>query len=72
MADRLLRDYNGIIQSDCYTVYQCLHEGIMNVNCWAHVRRMFVESAKDASNNQARLAVKAIDRLFMIERTISN
>lgn len=46
VTDQLLRDYSGIIQSDGYSVYQGLHEGIMNVNCWVHVRRKFWNQLK--------------------------
>ncbi|MGL5299891.1 IS66 family transposase [Weissella confusa] len=53
LAGNKLRDYNGIIQSEVHAVYQGLLEGIINANCWAHARRKFMESAKDAKNGQA-------------------
>lgn len=47
--DRRRETTLGLYKVYGYSVYRGLHEIIMNVNCRAHVRRKFVESAKDAS-----------------------
>ena len=46
----LLADYEGILLTDGYKVYEQhakKHPGIVHAQCWAHVRRKFEEVGKD-------------------------
>ncbi|MBW1700456.1 MAG: transposase, partial [Deltaproteobacteria bacterium] len=47
-ADFIGKDYQGYVQSDAFAVYDRLEDyrGIVQLGCWAHVRRKFVEVVK--------------------------
>ena len=65
---RALKDFTGYLQADAYGGYDHLFApgGAIEVACWAHVRRKFVE----AEPTDPMLAKEAIDRiraLFQIE-----
>lgn len=65
---RVLGDYRGFVQADAYRGYDQLYlpGGAIEVACWAHVRRKFV----DAESTDPELAKEAVDRirnLFFIE-----
>jgi len=57
-----LHDYRGYVHADAYSGYDELFkkEGIVEVGCWAHVRRKFDEAAssrpKEATDILARIA----------------
>jgi transposase len=45
-AERVLSGYGGVLMADGYAVYEALSRGdpkLIVANCWAHVRRKFVE-----------------------------
>ncbi len=72
----LLR-YAGLMQADAYAGFNRLYEvsrkpgPIVEVACWAHARRKYVDLARLA---KAPIAVEAVDRigeLFAIEREIN-
>jgi transposase len=70
-ASTLLAGYEGVVMADGYTVYQSLaaEAGTFTVaNCWAHVRRKFVEVEKNHPE-AAGVALAAIGRLYENERT---
>ena len=85
--ERHLKDFAGILQADAYSGYNGLYDpgrekGIVSALCWAHARRQFFELADIAANARrgkqapaispiALQAVKRIDALFDIERTIN-
>jgi hypothetical protein len=56
------KDYQGYVHADAYSGYDELFkkEGIIEVGCWAHARRMFDEAAssrpKEATDILARIA----------------
>jgi len=79
---RLLRGFEGFLQTDGYEGYTALgHEpGVVHVGCWAHARRKFDEalrgqgrskkkgSKKTAKHSKARQALSQIQSLYAIER----
>jgi transposase len=65
---QVFTDFKGYIQADAYSGYDGLYlpGGAVEVACWAHVRRKFV----DAEATEPTLAKEAIDRiraLFKVE-----
>lgn len=75
IAQKLLKDYKGILVTDGYAGYNNLEE-INRAECWAHARRYFYESVPLNENKQmiktsdGYTGVKYIDELFQIEREI--
>ena len=85
--ERHLRGFAGILQADAYSGYNTLYDpsraegAVTPALCWAHARRKFFELADIAANarrgRQAAIspvalqAVRRIDALFDIERTIN-
>ena len=73
---RLLPDYRGYLQTDGYDGYNlvCKENSIIQVGCWAHVRRKFDEALKAQGphkNRKASLAAIGLQRiqlLYGIER----
>jgi transposase len=65
----LLKNYQGALQADGYSVYDTFEnkEAVILLACMAHVRRKFDESLK---NDKARAehALKLIQQLYAIER----
>lgn len=71
--DDILKDYQGYLQADGYTVYEEYEKrpGIQVLNCVAHARRKFV----DAQQNDAKRSHHALDlfqQLYDTERTIKD
>jgi len=80
-ALKFLDDYQGFIQSDDYNGYDYLgnKQGIVQLGCWAHVRRKFFDVVKVRKkqrghrDNPKGLADQAIDfigELYLIEKQI--
>ncbi len=81
---RLLRGFQGFLQTDGYEGYTAIgaEPGIVHVGCWAHTRRKFDEalrgqgkSKKKASKrtpkeSRARQALSQIQALYRIEREL--
>jgi len=74
---RHLSDYVGIMQADGFAGYNALYDArrrpgpIIEAACWSHWRRQFFDLAKLAKAPIAAEAVRGIDKLFEIERTIN-
>ncbi len=74
---RHLSDYVGIMQADAFPGYNALYDArrrpgpIIEAACWTHWRRPFFDLAKLAKAPIAAEAVRRIDELFEIERTIN-
>jgi len=68
-GEALMPNYQGIIQSDGYSVYESIHnrKGITLTHCMAHARRKFFE-AKNTDPPRAEHALKLIQQLYQIER----
>jgi transposase len=74
---RHLAGYAGILQADAYAGFGDLYDGkrkprpITEAACWSHSRRKFFELADLRKAPLAVAAVRRIDELFAIERTIN-
>lgn len=68
-ASTLLGDYRGVVMADGYTVYRSLadEKGFVVANCWAHVRRKFVEAQKNFPE-ECGVALDLIAKLYEVER----
>jgi hypothetical protein len=67
-----LKDYHGILQADGYAGFNRLYETgrVVEVGCWAHVRRPFYELSVAGDSPIAREALERIQALFAIEAQI--
>jgi transposase len=67
---KFLKDWNGILQTDGYQVYdQVGGPGLIHVGCWAHARRKFVDAVKVNPRDGAAIAmVTRMDALFLVDR----
>ena len=67
----ILQNFKGYLQTDGYNVYDVFDktEGITQLHCMAHARRMFSE-AMDNDQQRAEYALGEIQNLYMIERII--
>lgn len=69
-AASVLGDFAGVLMADGYTVYQSLaneHGRFVVANCWAHVRRKFVECEQNFPD-EAGAALAMIRELYAAER----
>jgi transposase len=66
----LLQDFRGYLQCDAYAGYDELFRrsqgSILEVGCWAHARRKFVDAEK-TSPREAHEAVARIKQLYAVE-----
>lgn len=69
VAEELLRDYEGFVQTDGYAGYEFIKK---HAECWAHVRRYFMDVIKvygeAAMNGRSGRAIKLIRKLYRIEQ----
>ncbi|MEW8029105.1 MAG: IS66 family transposase [Candidatus Thiodiazotropha sp.] len=76
VAERLLEDYSGYVQTDGYSAYTKLGFEITQVGCWAHARRKFDEAvkaqAKGKRSGKAQLGLSQIQKLYAIEKRITD
>src|SRR6202022_1481571 len=72
-----LAGYVGLMQADAFDGYNQLYKAqrkpapILEAACWSHSRRKFFDLAKSGEAPIASEAVRRIDVLFEIERTIN-
>jgi len=72
-----LAGYVGLMQADAFDGYNQLYKAqrkpapILAAACWSHGRRKFVDLVKQAEAPIASEAVRRIDMLFEIERSIN-
>ena len=66
---QFLGDYKGYLQVDAYSGYDRLFKDgtVVEVACWAHVRRKFFESL-ETSPKEAAAVIGAIRALYKVER----
>lgn len=66
--EAFLRPFEGYLQADAYTGYDELYrtKNIVEVGCWAHGRRRFVESL--AIDSRAAIIIGLIRNLYALER----
>lgn len=74
VPEKHLADYKGILQTDGYSGYNSFRasESVINIGCFAHCRRKFVDVVKISGNKtgKAHQAVSDIGKLYEIERNI--
>jgi transposase len=65
---RFLTDFRGYLQADAFSGYDALYAGsdVIEVACWAHVRRKFYE-ARTSAPLSAHAALARIRQLYAIE-----
>jgi transposase len=64
-----LKGFRGVLQSDGYSAYAELGEGIVYAGCMAHARRGFVEASKLAEKDPRPVEIMArIGKLYDVER----
>jgi len=82
---RLLRGFQGFLQTDGYEGYAAMGQepGIVHVGCWAHTRRKFDEALRGqgpkkkgakrtGKESTARQALSQIQALYRIERQLKD
>ena len=70
VADALLANFKGYLQTDGYQGYNRLKSQttITGLGCWAHVRRKFFQILKSSPNlGKAKMALSYIDKLYKTE-----
>jgi transposase len=69
VALQLFKDYQGVIQTDAYAVYDIYEnkKGVLPIGCWAHARRKFEEALKE-DQVRASYALDQIGLLYQVER----
>jgi len=69
VALHLFKDYQGVIQTDGYAVYDMYEnkKGVLHIGCWAHCRRRFDEALKE-DKARATYALEQIGLLYDVER----
>jgi transposase len=73
VANQFFADYQGGIHCDGYGGYNALlkKEGIIGINCWAHVRRKFIEALPQGKEKGVSgHVVRMIRALYKIEENI--
>lgn len=68
---KMLKNFNGFLQSDGYSVYDefGLREKITLVGCMAHARRYF-EKSLDSNKTEASYFISRLQDVYAVERTI--
>jgi len=65
-----LRGFKGLLHCDAYSAYGTL-ENVTLVNCWAHLRRKFVEAeVLNKEDGKAKQGVNYCNELFALENEI--
>jgi hypothetical protein len=68
---KFLGGYQGYLQADAYPGYDALYKSgdVIEVGCWAHTRRKFIEIIKAAKKpGLADVAVEYIGKLYEVEQ----
>mgnify|MGYP006279990697 CR=1 FL=1 len=74
VAEEIVSEFNGFLQTDGYAGYNALgeREGIRHVGCLAHVRRKFVDVIKAGSKRKAggtaQTVLDLIAKLYRLEK----
>lgn len=66
--ERVLKDFKGYLQADAYSAYDALYRTgqIVEVGCWAHVRRKFFDTREE--DPEALKVLALIQKLYAVER----
>jgi transposase len=70
--DRFLADFHGTLQADAYRGYDALYATgrVIEIGCWAHARRRFVEAFMTDSTPARMIAF--IQQLYDVERVAAD
>jgi len=70
-ADAVVSEFEGLLQSDGYQVYDsaCADRPIVQLGCWAHARRRFYEAWKGGQGEAVRYLLP-IRELYLLERSL--
>lgn len=70
-AKAILRNFRGYVQSDAFGAYDVVAQDgqIIQVGCWAHARRKFMDAEKAAPSNLTKDAIGRIRKLYELEKT---
>ena len=73
-ARRFLGDWRGALMVDDYVGYKAsfANPGLIELGCWAHARRKFVDLHKASQSPIAAEAIERIGLLYRIEREAEN
>lgn len=68
---KFLANFEGYLQADAYSGYDELYRtrAIVEVGCWSHGRRRFVDAL--ATDSRAAIVIALVQKLYKIEREIS-
>jgi transposase len=77
VVNALLAGYQGYLQTDDYAGYNTVaeKESIIQLGCWAHARRKFIDTQKanpKHKTGKADIAISYIARLYAIEKDIKD
>jgi transposase len=75
VAVRLLDHFTGFLQTDGYAAYGKLGTEIVQIGCWAHVRRKFKDAVKaqlKGKAGKAQMGLSQIQKLYAIEKQIKD
>jgi len=66
--ERFLQEFRGYLQADAYTGYDQLYRSgaRVEVACWAHARRYFVEALE--SDKRAAVILELVQKLYRVEK----
>jgi transposase len=69
----VLKNYSGFVQADAFSGYDAIYRGsqgrIVEVACWAHTRRKFIE-AQNADRARTEIALAPIAQLYAVEKEL--
>jgi transposase len=69
----VLKAYSGFVQADAFSGYDAIYLGsqgrIVEVACWAHARRKFIQ-AQNADRARAEIALAHIAQLYGVEKQL--
>lgn len=77
VAEDLLQDYRGYLQTDAYKAYGRVlsRPGITGLGCWAHARRKFFKAQqaapKDKPSHRTQQILAWIGKLYAIEKRLT-
>ena len=65
-AESVLGDFAGKLQTDRYSGYNRLRGRVIDIGCWAHARRKFLEAEKTARSRTKKI-LNWISKLYAVE-----
>jgi hypothetical protein len=69
---RFLGDWRGALMVDDFGGYKALFPAIIELGCWAHARRKFVELVESKASTRAEEILEPIAQLYRVETEAKN